>query len=405
MATTIVLSLDKRRKRKDNTFPLVLRLSHKRKTIAIPLHYFLEEKYWDEKNRKIRASYKGTQSVTRLNNFYQKKRADALDTITKLEETNELERLSVAQLKERIVNIYQKVSFYSFTEKLIAHLIETKRLGTARSYRDTLRIIKKYKKEVDFPFEELNYDFLQKFENYFLRSGNSMNGLAVYMRTIRAIYNKAIKEGYIGKEFYPFDTYKIKTTTTKKRTLSVESLTKIKELDLPERHRCFNARNYFLASFYMMGISFIDMAFLKQENIIDGRIYYTRKKTHRPYTIKISDALYELLKYYIKDKQKESFIFPILKPDSLENQYKRIQEARKRYNKNLKYLADIAGVEEQLTSYVSRHTFASLANNKGIPVSAISEMLGHESLKTTQVYLDSLSNATLDAYNDAIIEI
>lgn len=98
-------------------------------------------------------------------------------------------------------------------------------------------------------------------------------------------------------------------------------------------------------------------------------------------------------------------MFPILKPDTLENQYKRLKESRKRYNKKLKKLADLAEIDEQLTSYVSRHTFASLANNKGIPVSAISEMLGHESLKTTQIYLNSLSNNVLDNYNDMIIDI
>ncbi|WP_408042331.1 site-specific integrase [Tenacibaculum litopenaei] len=164
-------------------------------------------------------------------------------------------------------------------------------------------------------------------------------------------------------------------------------------------------KTIFLASFYMMGISFIDMAFLKVENIVDGRILYTRKKTHRPYNIKISASLEVILQYYSKGKNKGDYLFPILKQDSLPQQYKRLKEARKRYNKKLKKLAVLADIDEHLTSYVSRHTFASLANNKGIPVSAISEMLGHESLKTTQIYLNSLSNNILDNYNDMIIDI
>lgn len=272
MATNIVLTIDKRRKRKDNTYPIILRLSHNRKTTAISVGYFIEQNYWDDSKRMVKSSYKGTQSVKRLNNHFQKKRTDALDIITKLEESGELNRLSITQLKERIVNTSQKMSFYAYGEKLIEELQKTNRLGTARSYRETLRMLKKYNTDKDFSLEELNYDFLQKLEVKFLGAGNTLNGLAVYTRTIQAIYNKTIKEGYIGKEFYPFQNYKIKTTTTQKRTLSIDSLSRIKELELPENHVCFHVRNYFLASFYMMGISFIDLAFLKMNNIVDGRI-------------------------------------------------------------------------------------------------------------------------------------
>ncbi|CAM1360687.1 conserved hypothetical protein [Tenacibaculum litopenaei] len=166
MATNIVVTLDKRRKRKDNTFPLILRLSHNRKTTALPLNYFIGENDWDEKKRVIKKGYKGTQSVIRLNKFFQKKRSDALDIITKLEEKSELNTLSIVQLKESIIHTAEKISFCSYGEKQIEQLKEANRLGTARSYQDTLRMIKKYNKGKDFSLEELNYFLILK--NLFL---------------------------------------------------------------------------------------------------------------------------------------------------------------------------------------------------------------------------------------------
>lgn len=404
MPTNIVISLDKRRKKKDETYPMILRLSHNRKTLPLSLDFAIHQKYWDNRNRKVKGTFKGTESVTRLNNLFEKKKAEAINVITKLEDSGELDTLSIRQVRDRVTSSKSKISFFTFTDNLIESLIKAKRHGTAKSYLDVKKYVYRFTNQTELLMSEVNYDFLKRMDTSFLAAGNTINGLAVYMRTIRAIYNKAIKEGYVTKEHYPFDHYKVRTTPTKKRTLSVDSINKIKELHVPENHLCFHARNYFMASFYMMGISFIDLAFLQVKNIVDGRIRYERKKTHKPYDIKINEPLQEILTLYMAKKEKKDFVFPILIHDELGKQYKRLAGARKRYNKKLKILAEMAGIDENLTSYVSRHTFASLANNKGIPVSAISEMLGHDSLKTTQVYLDSLSKRKLDEYNASILD-
>ena len=173
-------------------------------------------------------------------------------------------------------------------------------------------------------------------------------------------------------------------------------------LGLDKEHTLFHYRNYFLASYMLYGISFIDLSFLKLSNIVDGRIKFQRKKTSKLYNIKITEQLSEILAFYVKDKKSTDFIFPIVKRSALELQYKDVDWARKRYNKGLKKIADICKIEQRLTSYVPRHSFATQAMFQNIPLEAISAMLGHSRLTTTQVYLKSLPSNILDEYNEKL---
>ena len=226
--------------------------------------------------------------------------------------------------------------------------------------------------------------------------------MAVYMRTIRAIFNRAIKERIVEKEAYPFEQYTIKTKPTRKRAISYDAIQKIVKLKLKKTDPLVDARNYFLISFYLMGAPFINLAFLKMENIVDGRIQYKRKKTGRFYDIKINPSLEKILSYYTKGKKDSDFILPIIKSEDLKEQYRDVQWAIGRYNKRLKEVAKLAKIKEVLTSYVSRHSFASIANNMEIPVTAISEMMGHERLSTTQVYLAGFKKEAIDQYAEKI---
>jgi site-specific recombinase XerD len=155
----------------------------------------------------------------------------------------------------------------------------------------------------------------------------------------------------------------------------------------------------------LYGISFIDLAFLKSSNIIDNRLLFQRKKTSKPYNIKITSQLQEIISYYLKDKSPNDFIFPIISRETFEFQYKDVVWARKRYNKGLKEIAKLCGIEQRLTSYVSRHSFVTHAMFQNVPLQAISAMLGHNKLTTTQIYLKSLPSETLDDYNKKLVEL
>tara|TARA_R110002049_G_scaffold293517_1_gene478583 strand:- start:192 stop:1412 length:1221 start_codon:yes stop_codon:yes gene_type:complete len=406
MQTSIRLSLDTRRKRKDDTFPIIIRLGHFQKTTSIAIGLSIQEKYWNESKSQVRGSYKGSESVKFLNNLLLSEVAKAQEIINRLHFKGELDFLSMKQLKAKIVRKSKYESFFEYALETAKDLRTAQRFGTARSYEGLVGILKVFNKQKDLKFNELNLDFLKRFERFHLsKKGNTQNGVASYMRTIKAIYNRGIKDDIIEREYYPFLKYQIKINPTEKRAIKVEYIKKILELNLSKDHTLFNYRNYFILSYMTMGMSYIDMVFLKKENIVDNRIKFQRRKTSKIYDIKITDQMKVILKFYISNKKKNDFILPVLKRDTLELQYRDAQWGLKRYNKGLKKIANLCGIEENLTSYVSRHSFATHALFKNIPLAAISSMLGHSKLSTTQIYLKSLPSDVLDGYHEQLNSI
>ena len=404
MNTNIVISLDTRRSKSDGCYPLIMRLGHNERTTSIPLGIDLLKNDWDFKNKLVRKCYVGVNTVSRLNNMIQKKKAEVMDIIFKLHETNKLQNLSITDLRNKIVQQNKTYSFYEFAQTLIDELNMANRIGTARSYKGVVSVLKTFHGKKQLYFQDINYSFLTRFETNHRRKGNGANGLSVYMRAMRAIYNKAIKAGIVEKEFYPFTDYKIKTVPTEKRAVEWSLLDKIMKLNLSPNDKCFNSWNYFLASYMMYGMNFTDMAFLKKTDVKNGRIIYCRKKTSKIYDIKITKNLENIISFYTKENPDSEYIFPIIKRASSMFQDKDIQWARKRYNKKLKKIAEVCGIDQNLTSYVSRHSFATQAMLQQVPLNAISTMLGHSSLKTTEVYLKSLPSNILDDYNAKILQ-
>lgn len=402
MITSITLSLDKRRTKKDGSYPLIFRLSHQGQTSNISTKISLPLADWNNKTRKIKKTYKGTNSVIRLNNELTKQKSDFIDIIHELNEKRQLDYLSINDLKNHLLKPQVTADFCSFTDTLINQMVQANKFGNAQIYRHTLSALKNFTGKEHIPFEEISYSFLKRFETTHLGKGNSINGLSAYLRTIRAIFNKAIKEGLVSQEIYPFQQYKIKSEPTAKRAIDLDKIKKILDLELPPENPLFHARNYFIASYLMNGISFVDMAFLKLENIIDGRIQYKRQKTARPYNIKITEQLNSILDYYLADKKKQDFIFPIIKRSEELEQYNDVRWARKRYNKNLKDIATLCDIEENLTSYVSRHSMATNLILKDVPINALSKMLGHNKLSTTEIYIKGLPTHIMDEYQERL---
>lgn len=405
MNTTVVLSLDSRKPKKDLTCPIILRVTHNRLTATVRTGVYVQPKDWDSKERKVKASYRGTESVARLNNRLQKKKSEATDYIFKLDEQKKLNALTVTELKNLIERKPEHHSLFSFAELLIAEMKELGRIGNATTYATTLKALRKFMDGKDLPFIQVTPEWLRRFEHAFMKKpGNTFNGLAVYMRTTRAIYNKAIKAKLVDRELYPFAEYSIKHERTRKRAIPIEYIIRIEELEIKPGSRLFNARNYFLTSFYLRGINFTDMALLKLKNIVDGRIFYKRAKTGMPFDIKIPVEMQAILNLYTPGKGPEDYIFPIVKRDTPEGIYDNILWARKRFNKRLKEIARLAKIDAHLTSYVPRHSFATRAKNLGFPIANISQAMGHTDIRTTQIYLDSLPSDELDEMHEKVIK-
>lgn len=404
MNTYLTLLLDTRRAKKDGSYPIIIRLTHLRKTTSIATGFSVKEKDWDARKGQIKNHYKEVSSVNHLNTLLLKEVTRANDVINSLFDKDELYYMSIQEVKLRITRKTNYESFFKFGYDMVNSMKEEQRIGTARTYYFTLNRLKKFNQDKDLKFNQLNYDFLIRFERHHLSRGNSWNGLSVYTRAIRALYNKAVRAGYIDKDSSPFNRYQIKKTPTVKRALELIHIKKIMELKLKKDSNLFHFRNYFLLSFMLYGMSFIDMAHLKRENIIDGRIQFERKKTGKSFNIKITDQVRAILNHYLGDKDNSEYIFSIITRKQPEHVYKDIEWARGRYNKGLKEIAKLCGIEQRLTSYVSRHSFATQAMLQNIPLEAISAMMGHSKLNTTQIYLKSLPFNILDDYNEKLIE-
>lgn len=402
MNTSLVLSLDQRknRRKKDGSYPIVLRLSHgKQRSEIIQTGYNVLPTDWDSNSRQVKDSCKSIGSVKRLNNLLSKKKSEAIEIIIRLEESGVLPTLSISDLKSRILNAHQgRLSFFSFTEELITNMRKAKQYGNAKVYENVMKVIRSYQKGKDITFEQITYQYILDYETDYLSRGNAINGLSVNLRTIRAIYNKAIKAKLVDKKYYPFSDYQIKNEKTQKRALPKHTLMEIVNLNLPKEHPLFNARNYFLISYNLYGMNFIDMAFLKIDHIQEDRIVYRRRKTSRLYDIHLSPSLTELLSHYIEGKEPGEFVFPLLKSNDLEKQYAEVKNRRKDYNKDLKGIAKLLNIRVNLTSYVVRHSFATQAVWNEVPLKAIQEMLGHESIKTTETYIADLPKKVVDRY-------
>jgi site-specific recombinase XerD len=296
----------------------------------------------------------------------------------------------------------QSMSFCQYTDKVIAQLKEAEKYGTAACYADAKSFIER-RFGRDMQFQEITYQALKKMEAGHCAAGGGVNSLSFYMRTIRAIYNRAVSDKHASREFSPFLDYKIKSENTVKRAISIDNIKKIKNIELETNSALFRAQQYFLFSFYTRGMNFADMAYLKVNNISESRIEYRRAKTGKYFSIQLSPQISEILKPFLENKNPADFVFPILKSTDKPAQFIDIENERRNYNKMLVKLAQKAKIpESHLTSYVARHTWANAAKQAGVSVELISQGLGHSDVKTTEIYLDSFPNEVMDRTSDLV---
>lgn len=293
---------------------------------------------------------------------------------------------------------------FSLFEERIHSLKEQGKENTKNVYKDTLNVLKNFTgNSSQVLLKEIDYKFLKSFETYLFKRGCSGGGVNFYMRTLRAIFNEAIKEGWISSEYYPFSTpqnkgYSIGSLKTNynPKALSDEDMNKIKAFPLDDYPHLKKSVLYFLFSYYARGMNFEDMARLKKSNIYGGRINYTRIKTNKPYSIKVTTKLNWILEQFLGDEG--DYVFPILSDfHQTEVQKKnRINKCRKQFNKDLKEIAKVLDIQVPLTSYVARHTYATTLKNSGVDIGVISEGMGHHNVEVTKHYLKQFSNEIVD---------
>lgn len=402
MSLTSKIFLDDRRTKQDGTQPLKLRLTINRKFIEISMGYSVNPKFWDERKMEIKPNAPMGESITRLNNLIKKNHSEFIGKVIELQDSGEIATMSLKEIKNRLTGKEDDTNLIAFCGSIIEELGVAGKVGNAKVYTTLKRSIYDFLDSKDIPLKQVTFKWLKKYEAWYLGKGNGINGLGVNMRTLRALINRAIKQGLLSKDSYPFEHYSVKIEKTRKRAVSQSDIESIKNFT-PKNNPQERAKDYFMMSLYLMGASFVDLAFLKVSNINSGRIEYKRKKTGRLHNIKITQPLQEILDKYLPGKGKDDFILNVIKSKDIKQQYTNVSDELRRYNKRLKEIAQACGIESNVTSYVARHSFATIGKFKNVPISVISQALGHSNLQTTEIYLAEFDNDVLDRYNDEII--
>ena len=290
-------------------------------------------------------------------------------------------------------------SLFDFMQGVIAQLQQMGKQRTSETYRATLRSFMHFRKDEDILLEDIDSDLMLMYEAYLHNRGLTKNTTSFYMRILRAVYNRAVEKDLTTNR-NPFKHVYTGVDKTIKRAIPLTSIKQIKCLDLSLQPSLDFARDMFLFSFYTRGMSFIDMAHLKKKDLSNGILSYRRRKTGQHLFIRWEECMQEIVEKY--DNSTSEYLLPIIKPTNGDERTQ-YQNAMYLINRKLKIVGKMVGVQLPLTMYTARHSWASVAKNKNVPISVISEGMGHDSEKTTLIYLASLDTTAVDTANSLIL--
>lgn len=291
-------------------------------------------------------------------------------------------------------------TLFGFMEELIARFKQCGRIRASETYATTLRSFARFRDACDIRLGAIDSDVMIAYAAYLKTSNVSKNTSSFYMRILRAVYNRAV-EKELTVQKHPFKHVYTGIDKTVKRAISLEAVRRIRNMDLTRCPRLDYARAMFLFSFYTRGMSFVDMTYLKKKDLSNGILTYRRKKTGQQLCIRWERCMQEIVDKYPNGHP--VYLLPVIRAidDSERQQYKNIGHL---INRSLKTIGNELGLSMPLTMYVARHTWASVARSKNIPLAVISESMGHDSEATTQIYLASLYSDAVDQANSLIID-
>lgn len=292
-------------------------------------------------------------------------------------------------------------SLFSFMQGVIGQLKRLNRVRTSETYAATLSSFMKFRDGQDILLCEMDSDTMMLYESWLKAKGICPNTVSFYMRILRAVYNRAVEKELVEQK-HPFKHVYTGIDKTVKRAVPLKAIKRIKELDLTLKPHLDYARDMFLFSFYTRGMSFIDMAYLKKSDLKNGILTYRRKKTNQQLSIKWEKCMAEIVAKY-KDRSATQYLLPIITAPLTEERIQ-YRNALCRVNVALKEVARLANLSIPLTMYCGRHSWASIAKSKNIPLSVISEGMGHDSEETTRIYLASLDSNVIDKANSLILK-
>ena len=337
-------------------------------------------------------------------NYLLSMKASLTDDLSRFKEIiMRLDRAGSPYTASKVVELYVSPTncggFIAFARKLIRELKQIGKRRTAETYTTALNSFVRFHGESDLLFEELDSNLMIEYETYLKEHNVCPNSSSFYMRNLRAIYNRAV-EKELTEQHNPFKHVYTGVDKTVKRAVPLKIIRRIRDTDLTLNPVMDYARDLFMFSFYTRGMSFVDMAYLKKKDLQNGVLSYRRQKTGQQLFIKWEKPMQDIVGKY--DTGDTTYLLPIIK-DMDTDARRQYKNAAHLVNSKLKKLGERLGLSIPLTSYVARHAWASIARSKNIPLSTISEAMGHDSENTTRIYLASLDTSVVDKGGSGVV--
>lgn len=367
--------------------PLMIRVSKNRKTKYKSIGISILPQYWDFKQNKPKRNCPNKEMIQKIIH-------------ETLNEYNEKALALIASKKEFTVNdvinvnpITTKTTVEELFDFHIKQLVLEDRLKYASSFKELKKSLLDYNRRLNISFVDITMNWLKEYETWLRQKNYGENSIGIRFRTLRVLYNIAIEKGIVKSEHYPFKTYKVAKlhVETIKRAISKHDIKKIIDYNTKDVYTQLSI-DIFLFSYFCGGINFKDIAYLTKENVIDNKLVYFRKKTKKLIRLPLNDNAMNIIKKY--DAPNCIYLFPIFngKHKTELQKANRLHKVLSIVNVRLKRIGKELNLPIKLTTYVARHSFATVLKKAGVSTAIISESLGHTSEKTTQIYLDSFDN-------------
>lgn len=311
---------------------------------------------------------------------------------------------TVNDIVRRYKTANSPVSVLAFMQMQIEFLQRCNRWGTAKNYERTRNSFSSFLANMDLPFVAMTEELIDDYSIFLVRRGIVRNSISFYMRVLRAIYNKAVRQRIV-EQTYPFQNVYTGVDQTHKRAVDEQIIRRLHKLDLSRNAALAFARDLFIFSYCTRGMAFVDIAYLRKSDIQNDMICYTRHKTGQLLCIRLEPSIRTIIGRYEKATENSPYVFPILTTDDRSVAYRQYLAALNNHNRLLHKLSGLLLAGCKITSYTSRHSWATAARNCNVPISVISAGLGHTSERTTQIYLTMLENSIIDSVNQGIIEM
>lgn len=377
---------------------LCFQLIHNRKVKLITSRFRLFFHEWDHRRSTVIMDNADQERVIYLQNISDGLKAETQQIYDLISILDRRSDYSVNELIEYYISHSFNGYFFPFIKYLIKKLNSENRTKTASIYETAKRSFSRFRYGKDVHIDKIDCHLIRQYESYLKDQGLCINSISCYMRALRAIYNRAVERGLtISKK--PFKNVYTGIDRTIKRAVDEGVIAKLHALDLSGYFALQQSRDLFMFSFYSRGMSFIDMANLTHDNLKNGYIVYSRSKTKQVLTIKVEKCIEEIIERY-GNLTIGNYLLPIYSQRNCSS-----GSNLRTHNKRLKRISDMLGLKRPLSSYVSRHSWATIALRKGISVQVISEGMGHENEKTTRIYLASLDQSVIDDANAQIIAL